>query len=245
MSVNPSPMARRYPHAAARSASPAHNVATGAWRGRERYDAIQNTRLRSQGFPMDERVPEGPQDGLWSFLEADADALARIIALVRRIIAARAYRIPRGEHPEILQEALLQVWRALRRPSADPVRSVEGLAATIAHRCCLAWLRRSRRHEELSPALRDPAPSAEDELVRLERRALGLRVIRAMPPGCREILRLHIFQKLTYREIAQRLNRSEHGLRTQACECLRQARAMIDRLRRETDRAEEALRRET
>lgn len=194
---------------------------------------------------MDEGAPQGPRDGLLSLLEADTDALARTIALVRRIIAARAYRIPRGEHPEILQETLLQFWRALSRPSGDPVRSVEGLAATIAHRCCLAWLRRRRRQEELSPDIRDPAPSVEDELVRKEQRALGLRVILAMPPACREILRLHILQKLTYREMALRLNRSEHGLRTQAFECLRQARAQMDRLRREAGRADEPRRRET
>lgn len=181
---------------------------------------------------MDEPPPERPPGSPRSPFETDPNTLVRTVGLVRRIVSARGYRIPREDRAEILQETMLQLWRALTGSSADPVASVDGLAATIAHRRCLAWMRRRRWLGEIPPDLSDPAPSAEDDVLRQERRALGLRVIRSMPEGCREILRMHMFQKLTYREIATRLNRSEHGLRTQVCECLREARAMMERIRR-------------
>lgn len=181
---------------------------------------------------MDEPPPERPPGSPRSHLETDPGALVRTVGLVRRIIAARGYRVPREDQAEIFQETMLQLWRALGGSPANPVASVDGLAATIAHRGCLAWMRRRRRLVEMPPDLPDPAPSAEEDLLRQERRALGLRVIRSMPEGCREILRMHMFQKLTYREIAMRLNRSEHGLRTQVFECLREARAMMEGIRR-------------
>ncbi len=180
---------------------------------------------------MGPEPPGAPGDGgvlasVWE--ESD---LIRAASLMRRIVSARAYGIPAAERADLLQEALLQLWRAAVGPSAGEVRSVEGLAATITHRCCLAWLRRRRPLENLPHDIPDPAPSLEEALIRRERRELAIRVIRALPGRCRDVLRLHVFQRLPYQEIARRLGRSEHGLRTQVYECLKEARGILERLR--------------
>lgn len=174
-----------------------------------------------------------PQGGIQDLVRGDERALARIARLVRRIVAARAYWIPAADRADLTQEAMLQFWRAVSGPAAGRIEKPEGLAATIAHRCCLMWMRRRRRIGALPEDVPDPAPSSEADLIRRERQVLGHRVLQALPAGCREVLRLHILERLTYREIGQQLHRSEHGLRTQAYECLKEARALIVRMRRE------------
>lgn len=166
-------------------------------------------------------------------VEERVGALTRAAAVVRRVVAARGYRIPAHERQDVLQDAMLQLWRVLSSPAAVDIRSIEAFAATVAHRCCLLWLRRQTQPEELASDLPDAAPSAEERVLRQEHMALGLRVVRRLRPRCREILRLHVFEKRAYREIARMLNRSEHGLRTQMFECLQEAREILEQLRRE------------
>lgn len=166
-------------------------------------------------------------------MEDQSQDLTRAAALVRRVVAARGYGIPFHEREDIVQEAMFQIWRALAGSGGADIRSLDGLASVIAHRCCLAWRRRSRPLDPLTPDRADPSPSPEEALIGEEMRSLALRVIGELREGCREILRLHVFLKLTYREIARSLNRSEHGLRTQMFECLQEARAILDRLRRQ------------
>jgi RNA polymerase sigma factor (sigma-70 family) len=160
-------------------------------------------------------------------------ALTRAAAVARRVVAARGYRIPAHEREDVLQEAMLQLWRALSSPAAREIRSVEAFATTVAHRSCLLWLRRRSRPVE---PVRDPAentPSAEERMLEREHLDLALRVVRRLRPGCKEILRLHVLDRRSYREIATLLNRSEHGLRTQMCDCLQQARRILEQLRRD------------
>lgn len=161
-----------------------------------------------------------------------AGEVARAAAVVRRIVWARGYKIPGHEREDVFQEAMLRLWRVLSGPGSERIGSLEAFAATTAHRCCLVWLRRQRPLDPFPSSLADPSPSAEESLERQEDRALGLRVLRALKKSCRELLRLHALERLPYREIARRLNRSEHGLRTQMYECLREARRIAERLGR-------------
>jgi RNA polymerase sigma factor (sigma-70 family) len=61
-----------------------------------------------------------------------------------------------------------------------------------------------------------------------ERNELVRRVLSGLDSGCRELIHLHIGRRQTYREISERLGRSEAALRVQMHRCIQRARQALD-----------------
>ena len=71
---------------------------------------------------------------------------------------------------------------------------------------------------------------AEVETISREETGRALRALRAVGTSCLELIRLRYRQDLPYRDIAERLGRTEHGVRSQMYKCLQKAKALFDKL---------------
>ncbi len=172
------------------------------------------------------------EDRARRFLARDAATVDGVAELVKRIVGFRGFFIPAAERQDVVQEVLLQLWDAAGRPGFDPRGSFEAFVRTIAYRRCIDWRRARRPLEPLDPALPDGLTGPEAQLLARERILLGSRVLALLKESCRELIKLHVTQRLTYAEIARRLHRSEGALRVQMVECLGEARKVLARIRR-------------
>jgi RNA polymerase sigma-70 factor (ECF subfamily) len=141
-------------------------------------------------------------------ISQSVDKHGSLVARFRAPLLRYFQRRVRG--PEDAEELTQEVFvRLLRRPSADPVESLEGFVFITAGNLLKDYYRaRSRRRDtqsldglELgSPAL-NPAKEVEDS------QAVGvlLGAIQALPPKCRAVFVMHRFDEVPHTEIARRL----------------------------------------
>jgi RNA polymerase sigma factor (sigma-70 family) len=71
-------------------------------------------------------------------------------------------------------------------------------------------------------------PDPEKVLLSQERIERGLRVLRNLGWACREIIRMRIGEGLRYRQIAERLDRTEESVRSHMYKCLKRAKQILD-----------------
>ena len=149
---------------------------------------------------------------------------------MRKIISFGRVRIPKDQLDDLEQEIVAQVWQAVNRPGFSPDGGFWGFVEVVAARRCIDLLR-SRRE---SVPLVDPVPdlrkgplrgALEDERIEVARRALG-----SLEPACRELITLRIREGLSFKELAERLGKSEGALRVQMYRCVEKARAACSSL---------------
>jgi RNA polymerase sigma factor (sigma-70 family) len=161
------------------------------------------------------------------FAARDGAAILEAEALVARIVAYRGFGFGRAEREDLVQEAMAQIWEAIGGGRFDAARSFEAFVRTVATRRCIDGHRSRRATSELSPHLVSPEADPESALLARERAEVGRRLLSGLGDGCRELIRLHATEGLTYAEIGRRLQRSEGALRVQMSECLSRARRLL------------------
>ena len=167
------------------------------------------------------------------FLLGDSRAVARVEAMIDRVVRFRGYYVPVDERRDLVQEALLTVCQALSKPGFSVRTGFTAFVRSIAHRRCVDWMRRHRTSlpiEIEGPVSVDPP---DHQLAEEEEKAMALEVLKELPEGCRRLIRLHALDQMTYRQIAALQGRSEGSLRNQMSECLKEARMHLDRKRAE------------
>jgi RNA polymerase sigma-70 factor (ECF subfamily) len=179
-----------------------------------------------------EEIPPAPAE-TWAarLRRGDAGADRELRAWVRRFLASRPLGAPAEVRRDLEQEIVTDVWKALRRSDFDPERELLGFVRVVTARRTIDWLRARRAEPALAAAAREPADPGGGPLAGLlarERLRLMRRALRELGGECRELVRLQIGERLPYREIAQRLGRSEGALRVQMHRC-------VDRLRRRVE----------
>ena len=100
----------------------------------------------------------------------------------------------------------------------------------MAHRCCVDWLRQLRPLADLVIVPGRTSPGPDEHYAEAEREELAGRVVDEVRPPCRELFRLVAEQELSYAEIAERQQRTPGAVRTQMCQCLKEARCILARL---------------
>jgi RNA polymerase sigma-70 factor (ECF subfamily) len=123
----------------------------------------------------------------------------RVLALARGMLADRA------EAEDVVQEAMLRLWR-----QAPQWRPGEAKVSTWLHRVAsnlaVDRLRRRRRWSAEDPPDRpDETPSAEARLGEAARRAALREAMAALPPRQRAALALQLYAELSNPEIGERL----------------------------------------
>lgn len=105
------------------------------------------------------------------------------------------------------EDAVHQVFAALLRPSATIDFDLEAhyLRRAVRNECFSSLRRRRARDEDATRSLLEPVgpdPVPPEERIALER------AIRALPVDQREVVHLHVFEGLTFREIAEQAGES-------------------------------------
>ncbi|MDD2867810.1 RNA polymerase sigma factor [Neomegalonema sp.] len=128
----------------------------------------------------------------------------------------RVYRrrgLSAEEAEDLVQEAFLR----LAQPPPEEIREPGAYLRRIAENLFFDALRRARRSREVFPAearlseeIADPQPSVEAALIAREAEEALDRALAELPPRCREVVRLHKFEGLSYVEIAQRMGVSRN-----------------------------------
>ncbi|MEA2332919.1 MAG: hypothetical protein QOH58_3057 [Thermoleophilaceae bacterium] len=139
-------------------------------------------------------MPPGPPDA-WDWEEARTRCLRETRAVLGWTAAAE----------DAAQEALLRAWlkRASCRDAARPLPWCARIARNEALRLrAQETARREARQQAEELAARVVSPDAADQAVR---RVDAGRIVAALPPLDRELVRLHYFEDLTQAEAATRV----------------------------------------
>jgi RNA polymerase sigma factor (sigma-70 family) len=164
------------------------------------------------------------------FLAKEAWVVAEVRRMVVRIVRFHGYGIPPGDREDVVQETLLQIWEATRKPTFDSSRSFGSFVKTVAARRCIDRMRTHKTTVPLNPRLPHTTTGPLGNLMQKERVDLVREVFDRLREACRELIRLHITEKKTYGQIAGRLGRTEGALRVQMHQCIREARTILDRI---------------
>lgn len=165
-----------------------------------------------------------------AFVHGDRDAIAEVAKRVRRVVSDRGYWIPRDERDDVVQEAVVRVYQAVSMPGFRLERGFEAYVTAVAHHACVDWLRRHRPSEPIDPHTESSEPGPLRAIANRERLERGRRILRLLGNSCRQVIRLRVRDRLSHREIAERLGRSERGVRSQLYKCLERARRFRRRL---------------
>jgi len=164
-----------------------------------------------------------------SFCRGHKEAITLVTAIVRSVVSYRGYYIPFDERSDIVQESMLDLFRSADSDKFASENEFCGFVRVVAHRRCVDWMRAKRKREGLR--LEGVAPNGpDDDLLAKERRLLGGAVLARLKKNCRELFALHAGLGMTYGQIAAHVGRTEGALRTQAYECLKQAKLILRRI---------------
>lgn len=160
-------------------------------------------------------------------LEGDAYTHARAQAG----LVVRSYRkIPRSEQQDIVQTVLAKACQAMARPDFEFRKEPGVFIRTLAHRACINWFRKHRPGVPIEFDRPSLSPLPLDKIIAHERVALATEIMSQLAPACRELIQKHLFEGLSYGEIAAATGRSEGALRVEMTRCLRKARELTRRL---------------
>lgn len=162
------------------------------------------------------------------FLLGERDAVAQVAALARGVVRSRSYAVPRAEQDDLAQEVVLQVYRSLGAPGLVLAEGLPAFVRSIAHRRLVDWVRRQRAARRVTVSPIAPLPAPDETAIARERLDLGRAVLRQLSADCRTIMRLRACDGLSHRAIAERLGRSEGGVRNLLSTCLQEARRFLE-----------------
>lgn len=152
---------------------------------------------------------------------------------VRALLAFKGYVIARSDRPDVEQEVLGDLWKAVRKPEFDDAAGFWGLVSKITTRRSIDYMRSRRPFTGLDPLSpntpargRGPLGSA----ISRERTELARQAVARLGAACRELLELRIELGKPYREIAGILDKTEGALRMQMVRCIERVRELISEL---------------
>jgi RNA polymerase sigma-70 factor (ECF subfamily) len=138
---------------------------------------------------MAERPPEDPRTRVGRLYDAHGASLYRYAVMLLADASAA-------------EDAVQQVFMALLRPSAARIDDAAHYLRRAVRNECYSMLRRRRSRGDLDgeapllEAVAQPTGAAPDERLALER------ALRALPAEQREVVHLHVFEGMTFQEIA-------------------------------------------
>ena len=171
---------------------------------------------------------------LAAFLRSDEEALSHVTVLIENVVRFRGYYVPVSEQPDLVQDAVAQVWQAATRTGFNVSESFGAFVETVAMRRCVDWMRRERlratQRDTARPEMVERRSGPAEDLIDKERQSLCAQVLQRLGEPCRQLIQCVVIDQMSYREVAAQFGQSEHALRTRMWSCLRSARRILDRL---------------
>lgn len=172
------------------------------------------------------------------FLRGEMEATRRVAAVVRRVVSDRGYYIPFDEREDVVQQVLLDTYRAITRPGFTLEKEFVSFVRSISCRRCVDWMRRQRPTAALTLPVADDRANPHEQLTEKETIELGRRVLLGLSERCQDLIRLRIKKSLSYQDIAGQLNSSEGAVRNRMYKCLQHARQVLAELVEPPDRGD-------
>lgn len=166
-------------------------------------------------------------DLLGGFRRGEAAATRQVIAWAREAVRAGAFRLTTEDQEDVAQAVLIDLLRAVRSPGFVLRKPLRAFVRHVAAARAIDALRRRRPTLELDPDLAAATPSPYEELLSRDREALLRWALQQLGSTCRDLIRLHYDERLSYSEIAVRLRVNESTLRGRMFQCLRRAREIV------------------
>ena len=160
----------------------------------------------------------------------DADAVEHVSARVRRILAFKRLTSPIEDREDLEQGIMAEVWQAVNRPGFDFTAGFWGFVEVVTSRRCIDWIRARREPSPVAADFRDGGRNPFERVLDCERAEIASQVLQALEPECRRLIAMRLREGISYKEIAQILDRSEGALRVQFYRCIRSARDIVNRM---------------
>ena len=170
------------------------------------------------------------RDLLARYMNGDRAAIAQIRDYARLIVCAKGYFVPVAEREDILQEILLNFYRAA---SAEGFRLQYGVSAfvrALAHRRCVDWVRLHRRDDSSFHSAASVTAGPEEEALKREKLHVAGQILEALTPSCRKLIVQRFVEGRSYSEISRLQGRTEHALRNQVYKCLKKAQRLFQKM---------------
>jgi RNA polymerase sigma-70 factor (ECF subfamily) len=149
----------------------------------------------------------------------DPEIEARFSVYFNRFLSLKlkARRLPPGTSDDVRQETLYRVLKVLRQGKGlqDPTR-FGAFVNSVCNNVLLELMHKAVRDTppgDALPDIEDATVGADESLITSERKRAVERVLNALPPQDREILRLVFFEDLERPEICRRLGKDAAYLR--------------------------------
>lgn len=188
--------------------------------------ALGREAARGNPFPPAEG-PEGQAELLRRFLAGDTLTWRTVGSWARAVVRFKGYRIPSHEREEVVQQALVAVWRAAGREGFSLQTGLQAFVRKVTLARCIDWMRRRRAGAELPASLADPRPAPDEVLAQQQQAERVEQALRRLDPTCQEIIHLHFFEGLPYLQIAARLGRAEATMRVRMFHCMKELRRLL------------------
>ena len=171
-------------------------------------------------------------EGLGKFVarfQAGDDATSRKVQRrVSRILMFRGWGIPPEDQKDLTQQIMWQLWEATNKENFR----AEGFwkfVEIVASRRCIDWRRAQRQNRALED-VDEPSDSRQNPLttaLQKEKVERAHAVLAQLSPECRNLIRLHVAEGKSYREIAEILGDTEGALRVRMHRCIQRARKVL------------------
>lgn len=164
------------------------------------------------------------------FVRGDAEATRCVKDRVERILAFRGYRIPLEDRRDLGQEVMTQLWQAVRQPSFEVGMGFWKFVEIVVVRRCIDWVRTYKKTLPLEVSVPDGRNDPLDDVLARERHELARAVLAKLKKPCRDLIYFHSTLKMSYRQISEKVGKSEGALRVQLFRCIEEARTILKEL---------------
>lgn len=164
-------------------------------------------------------VPSAEEELAARFVRGEPGAVVCVARWAGRSVRFEASWIRPEDRADVVQNALIDLWRALRAPDFRVAASLRAVVRRVAIARAIDWSRKRRDESALPADLPATSPDAGARLLRRTRRRVLRRALLSLRGDDLELLRLRYVVGLGYAEISVRLGRSQATLRGRMCDC--------------------------
>ncbi|MDR1091663.1 MAG: RNA polymerase sigma-70 factor [Prevotella sp.] len=122
----------------------------------------------------------------------------------------QCFALSREEAEEIVSDVFLEVWR--NRDKIDKILHLKAWLVTVTHNKAISYLRKKGRpgravswEEADDFAVQGNLQTPDEQIISREEMERINRIVRSLPPRCRQVFILAKIEKLPYKEIADML----------------------------------------
>jgi RNA polymerase sigma factor (sigma-70 family) len=171
------------------------------------------------------------------YLAGNRDAMALVESFLDASFTSWRHKFG-SEERYIRSDVHFKLFQLLKEGKFEYRSSLKTYVSRIVSHTCIDHLRFNKKFvpEDIGDIeLEGSNPSPEKLLEKKQVGRLLFRVMRRLPKGCIELWRLHLHEDLKYREIGERMGKTEGNIRRRLWECREKAKEIRNNLLNKTN----------